>query len=109
MTLAPVARGWLVVFDNAINRAPVERFMPPPGPGRVLITSQNPHGSPGQALDVPVLDFEVAADFLATRTGDTDQAADFLATRTGDTDQAAARELAAGWAGCRLALEQAAA
>ena len=34
------------------------------GPGRVLITTQNQHWPPGQALDVPVLDHGVAADFL---------------------------------------------
>ena len=50
-------------------------FVPPAGPGRVLITTQNQHWPPGQALDVPVLDAEVAADFLVNRTGDPDRAA----------------------------------
>ena len=40
------------------------RFVPPAGPGRVLITSQNQIWPPGQALEVPVLDPEVAAEFL---------------------------------------------
>ena len=44
------------------------------GPGRVLITSQNPNWPPGQVLDVPVLDTEVAAGFLVSRTGDPDRA-----------------------------------
>ena len=61
----------------------------------MLITTQNQHWPPGQALDVPVLDTEVAADFLVARTG--------------DADRAAARELAAGLGGLPLALEQAAA
>ena len=87
--------GWLVVFDNAADRASVAPFVPPAGPGRVLITTQNQHWPPGQALDVPVLDPEVAADFLVNRTG--------------DTDRAAARELAAELGGLPLALEQAAA
>ena len=87
--------GWLVVFDNAPDRASVERFVPPAGPGRVLITTQNQHWPPGQALDVPVLDPEVAADFLVNRTG--------------DPDRAAARELADVLGGLPLALEQAAA
>jgi hypothetical protein len=53
--LARQQTGWLVVFDNAgpggggavcaARRA-----------GRVLITTQNQHWPPGQALDVPVLD-----------------------------------------------------
>jgi hypothetical protein len=93
--LARAGAGWLVIFDNAPDRASVERFVPPAGPGRVLITTQNQHWPPGQALDVPVLDVGVAADFLVARTG--------------DADRAAARELAAGLGGLPLALEQAAA
>src|SRR6185437_13152082 len=87
--------GWLVVFDNAPDRAAVEPFVPPAGPGRVLITTQNQHWPPGQALDIPVLDVEVAADFLVNRTG--------------DPDRTAARELADQLGGLPLALEQAAA
>ena len=43
-----------------------------PGRGRVLITSRDQLWPPGQALDVPVLDPHVAADFLVSRTGDPD-------------------------------------
>ena len=93
--LARQQAGWLVVFDNAPDRAAVEPFVPPTGPGRVLITTQNQHWPPGQALDVPVLDVEVAADFLVNRTG--------------DPDRAAARVLAAELGWLPLALEQAAA
>ena len=87
--------GWLLVFDNVTDRASVERFVPPAGNGRVLVTTQSQHWPPGQALDVPVLDTEVAADFLLSRTG--------------DSDRVAARELAEGLGGLPLALEQAAA
>ena len=69
-------------------------FLPPAGPGRVLITSQNPDW-PGQAMDVPVLDPDVAAGFLISRTG--------------DPDRQAARDLADELGGLPLALEQAAA
>ena len=93
--LARAGAGWLLVFDNAPDRASVEAFVPPAGPGRVLITTQNQHWPPGQALDVPVLAPQVAADFLVTRTG--------------DPDRAAARELAVELGGLPLALEQAAA
>ena len=93
--LARLQAGWLVVFDNAPDRVSVEAFMPPAGSGRILITTQNQHWPPGQALDVPVLDVEIAADFLANRTG--------------DPDRTAARELAAELGGLPLALEQAAA
>ena len=93
--LARAEDGWLVVFDNVPDRASVQPFVPPAGPGRVLVTTQNQLWPPGQALDVPVLDPEVAADFLANRTG--------------DPDRAAALELAAELGGLPLALEQAAA
>ena len=85
--LARPRAGWLLVFDNAVDRASVERFVPPAGNGRVLVTTQSQHWLPGQALDVPVLDTDVAADFLVNRTG--------------DADRAAALELAGRWAGCR--------
>jgi len=93
--LATVPQGWLLIFDNAPDRASVDRSLPPAGPGRVLITSQNPAWPPGQALDVPPLSTEVAAEFLVDRTS--------------DPDAQAAGELAAELGGLPLALEQAAA
>ncbi len=93
--LARKEAGWLVVFDNVLDLASVESFVPPAGPGRVLITTQNQHWPPGQALDVPVLDPGVAAEFLVDRTG--------------NLDRVAAEELAAVLGGLPLALEQAAA
>jgi hypothetical protein len=93
--LGTFSAGWLLVFDNAPDLASVERFLPPAGPGRILITSQNPNWPHGQPLAVPVLDTEVAADFLVTRTS--------------DPDQQAARELASELDGLPLALAQAAA
>ena len=93
--LARAGAGWLVVFDNAPDRASVERFVPSAGPGRVLITTQNQHWPSGQVLQVPVLDRGVAADFLVNRTG--------------DPDRIAAHEIAAELGGLPLALEQAAA
>ena len=93
--LAAFPGAWLLIFDNAPDRASVEAFLPPAGPGRVLITSQSALWSRGQALEVPVLDTEVAAGFLAGRTG--------------DTDRRAAWDLADALGGLPLALEQAAA
>ncbi len=72
--LARHEAGWLLLFDTAPDRAAVETFVPPAGPGRVLITTQNQNWPLGQALDVPVLDPEIAADFLVNRTGDPDRA-----------------------------------
>jgi hypothetical protein len=89
------AGGWLLVFDNAPGAEAMEALVPPVGDGRVLITSRSALWPPGQGLEVPVLDFEVAADFLATRTG--------------DTDRRAAVGLAEAVGGLPLVLEQAAA
>jgi Domain of unknown function (DUF4062)/Tetratricopeptide repeat len=93
--LAAYQTDWLLVFDNAPDRASVEAFLPPAGQGRVLVTSRNPNWPPGQVVDVPVLDTEVAAAFLVSRTG--------------DADGQAAAGLAAELGGLPLALEQAAA
>ena len=93
--LARAEAGWLIVFDNVTDPASVQPFMPPAGRGRVLITTQNQHWPPGLALDVAVLDVEVAARFLVSRSG--------------DPDERAAGELAGELGGLPLALEQAAA
>jgi hypothetical protein len=92
--LARFAVPWLLIFDNAADSASVAAFLPPAGPGRVLITSQNPHW-PSQPLEVPVLDPDVAAGFLVSRTG--------------ELDHQAAWDLADMLGGLPLALEQAAA
>ena len=82
--LASYEPGWLLVFDNVPAQASVERFLPPAGDGRVLITSRNALWPRGQALEVPPLDLEVAARFLVERTGDLDcQAARVLGRRGG--------------------------
>ncbi len=93
--LAAYPAEWLLVFDNAPSRASVQAFVPPAGRGRVLITSRDQIWPRGQALEVPVLDQQVAAGFLGNRTG--------------DPDWRAARELAGELGGLPLALEQAAA
>jgi len=86
---------WLLVFDNAPDRVSVAPFVPPAGRGRVLITSRDQIWPPAQAVEVPVLDPQVAAEFLVNRTG--------------DPDRQAALELAVELGGLPLALEQAAA
>jgi Tetratricopeptide repeat len=93
--LAAFPAEWLVVFDNAPGQEALRGFVPPAGRGRVLITSQNAAWPPGWAVEVPVLDTEVAAGFLVDRTG--------------ETDERAATDLAADLGGLPLALEQAAA
>ena len=93
--LAQYPARWLLVFDNAADAASVAEFLPPAGPGRVLVTSQDPAWQTGQAMEVPVLRPEVAADFLVQRTG--------------DPDRQAAEDLAKELDGLPLALAQAAA
>jgi hypothetical protein len=93
--LARSQTGWLLVFDNAADLSSVQAFIPPGGPGRVLVTSQSQHWPSGWSVQVPVLDPPVAASFLTAGSG--------------DTDQATAVELAAELGGLPLALEQAAA
>ena len=93
--LAASQAPWLLVFDNAPDRASVVPFAPPAGPGRVLIACRNQIWPYGQAVEVPVLDPQAAAEFLVSRTG--------------DPDEQAATELAGELGGLPLALEQAAA
>jgi Domain of unknown function (DUF4062)/Tetratricopeptide repeat len=93
--LAASRAEWLLILDNAPGPEAVEAFLPPTGRGRVLITSRNALWPPEQAVEVPVLDLDVAAGFLAARTG--------------DTDRQAAAALAEAVGGLPLALEQAAA
>jgi tetratricopeptide (TPR) repeat protein len=91
--LAAFAAEWLLVFDDVPGPTAVQRFLPPAGKGRVLITSQSAEWPAGWAVEVPVLGTEVAAGFLENRTG--------------DRDKRAAEDLAAELGGLPLALEQA--
>jgi hypothetical protein len=93
--LAGYEAGWILIFDNAADLASVAAFVPPAGPGQVLITSQSSLWPPPQVLEVAALDTEVAAEFLINRTS--------------DPDQHAAAALAVELGGLPLALEQAAA
>ncbi|HZR55045.1 MAG TPA: hypothetical protein VFB06_36835 [Streptosporangiaceae bacterium] len=86
---------WLLIFDNATSLAEIQDLLPPAGCGQVLITSQNPHWPVSRVIEVPVLEPDVAAEFLQTRAG--------------SAETGAARELAAELDGLPLALEQAAA
>jgi hypothetical protein len=93
--LAAYPAEWLLIFDNAADRKAVERFLPPAGRGRVLVTTRSALWPPGQALEVPLLDAEVAADYLVRLTN--------------DADRRAALELAGELGGLPLGLELAAA
>jgi Tetratricopeptide repeat len=93
--LAAHHQGWLLVFDNAPSQGEVQRFLPPAGRGRVLITSQSAVWPLGQAVEVPVLATQVAAAFVANQTGDPDsQAAAALAKELGGLPLALAQAAA---------------
>jgi hypothetical protein len=93
--LAAFGLEWLLIFDNAADEPSIRRFLPPAGPGRVVVTSQSQHWPGRQVLDVPVLDPDVAVQFLVNRAA--------------DQDHATAATLAAELGRLPLALEQAAA
>ena len=93
--LAARPGGWLLILDNAASPSAVQHALPPAGRGQVLVTSQYPHWPGSQALEVPVLDRDVAAKFLLARTN--------------SADLTAAQHLATELGGLPLALEQAAA
>jgi hypothetical protein len=92
--LAAYPAEWLLVFDNAPDEASVRRFLPPAGPGRLLVTSQSPHWQGRRVLEVRPLGDEVAAELLVSRTA--------------YVDRVTARDLAIELGGLPLALEQAA-
>jgi tetratricopeptide (TPR) repeat protein len=77
---------WLLVFDNAKNRADVHDYIPQGKTGHVLITSRNANWrGTATPLDVKVLERLESVDFLLKRTGYTDrEAADALADALGD-------------------------
>ena len=104
--LAKYPPGWLLIFDNVEDPDGVRPFLPPAGPGQVLVTSRNALWSPGQAVDVPVLSTDVAADFLVKATT---VSVDPLVSAISDPDRQVASELAVELGGLPLALEQAAA
>ena len=89
---------WLLIFDNVPDPAVIDGLVPPAGGGQVVITSRYALWPGGWAVEVPVLDREVAAGFLLARTG-----------AAGAAEEQAAGELAAELGGLPLALEQAAA
>ena len=77
---------WLLVFDNAKDRADVRKYIPQGEIGHVLITSRNANWlGTATPLDVKVLEREESIDLLLKRTGYTDrEAADALADALGD-------------------------
>ena len=77
---------WLLVFDNAKERADVRKYIPQGETGNVLITSRNANWlGTATPLDVKVLERSESIDLLLKRTGYTDrEASNALADALGD-------------------------
>ncbi|RDG34937.1 FxSxx-COOH system tetratricopeptide repeat protein [Streptomyces corynorhini] len=88
---------WLLVFDNADDPEQLQRFLPPGGPGHVLVTSRNQSWSQyGDALPVDVFLREESVEHLQRRApGLSARDADQVATAVGDLPLAV--EQAAAW------------
>ncbi len=68
--LAARPGGWLLILDNAEDEESVRPVLPPAGNGQVIMTTRSAHWPVARAVEVPVLDRNVAAGFLTARTGD---------------------------------------
>ncbi|NUO97959.1 MAG: tetratricopeptide repeat protein [Nonomuraea sp.] len=93
--LAARTEPWLLIFDNAPEAEGLRPFLPPAGPGHVLITSRSGSWPRDQGLELPVLDLGAAARLMLASSGQDD----------GEAAAAVVAELGA----LPLALEQAAA
>ncbi|MFI6052126.1 FxSxx-COOH system tetratricopeptide repeat protein [Streptomyces violascens] len=88
---------WLLVFDNADDPEALRRFIPPGGPGHILVTSRNQDWSQyGDALSVDVFRREESVEHLRRRApGLSVDEADRVAAALGDLPLAV--EQAAAW------------
>ncbi|HEX4818557.1 MAG TPA: FxSxx-COOH system tetratricopeptide repeat protein [Nonomuraea sp.] len=84
---------WLLIFDNAPEADELRPFLPPAGPGHVLVTSRSGNWPREHGLELPVLA--------------PDPAAALLLARSGQDDRVAAAAVAAELGALPLALEQA--
>ncbi|GAA2213783.1 hypothetical protein GCM10009850_092460 [Nonomuraea monospora] len=71
--LAAYPGRWLLIFDNAPFAEALRAFLPPAGPGHVLVTSRSAHWPFDHGLELDVLDAEPAMAFLQARAGQEDQ------------------------------------
>jgi hypothetical protein len=70
--LAARDKPWLLLLDNITDPQEVSRLLPSAGPGHVLVTTQRADWPRAMHLEVPVLEREVAVEFLLSRTSDSD-------------------------------------
>jgi tetratricopeptide (TPR) repeat protein len=89
-------RGWLLIFDNAVDANSIHNCLPSGGIGHIIITSRNPN-------------WAGVAKPLSVKALPIDKAIEFLLKRTNSQDEATAKELAEKLGRLPLALEQASA
>ena len=89
-------RGWLLIFDNAVDARSIHNCLPGGGIGHIIITSRNPN-------------WAGVAKPLSVKSLPLDNAIEFLLKRTNSQDEATAKELAENLGRLPLALEQASA
>ncbi len=77
--------GWLLIFDNATDRAVIRGYLPQSNTGHVIITSRSAHWQGvASPLHVKVMERAEAVDFLLNRTAQADrQTAALLAEALG--------------------------
>lgn len=64
------SKGWLLIFDNAVDQSDLRSYLPQGGAGHVLITSRNQNWrGTAKPLSVSVLNRQEAVAFIAKRTG----------------------------------------
>ena len=88
-------KGWLFIYDNAMEYTSLQDYLPRFPKGHILLTTRNQHYQIGNLLPVDVFTPEIAAEFLCFR----------IKRSEPDSSLALGRELG----GLPLALEQAAA
>jgi tetratricopeptide (TPR) repeat protein len=68
--------GWMLIFDNAQDRAEIRDYLPQSSTGHVIITSRNQNwGGMASALPVEIMGQDEAVEFLLKRTGQVDEEA----------------------------------
>ncbi|MCK5308184.1 MAG: TIR domain-containing protein, partial [Zetaproteobacteria bacterium] len=78
-------KDWLLIFDNAGEKAEVLEYLPRTSLGHVIITSRNPNWrGTANPLPVQVMEPSEAVDFLNKRTGQTDKTGAALLAETLD-------------------------
>lgn len=97
-------KNWLLILDNVDEPDIVDAFLPRPGQGHVLVTTQDARAFP-QAIKVEGLEEEEAESFLLGRAGMLSDGASLETVAA--AERMVAKEIVAEMGGLPLALDQA--